>query len=676
MSLEPERRGTSETSQTKPEYHPQPGVETKSLVKPKKAVEISKKNRKKKYQHSSEEEGQDREFPATRHGRTKRQLTQEKYPSSSSTTQLIPISLSGGSEDGEDSISDFDVSNMGGGDSDRYYARCTSAGNPLNPGRDYHYGQDGHHYRSSSSTARGRSQGASTGEMGAYHSPHVNSGSGRSRRTAAVNDYYVDGGKTSSPYHHSSSSRRTANERQQQQQDANNYMLLRQAQRHQQAAALAAAAAAEYEHRIQHHSGSRSDLLEHDHNAIYEMSSSPYSAGPAAAAGNQYSFVRTCDGKFVRTAIPMHEFDALVESAAAASASGATTNGSYYRNSVNHTLRRPSKRHSQAVASDAYSCCPPREDLLMNNDRSGGGTGSRNNSMTQSYATLRGRKWTEKQRAGCTAQGIGDNYGRTGATPGTGSHLSASYMDQDSRSVASFTDDFLALPPPGRDGHFQQPLPPMGMGLAPGSSTRIMSRSTDRNLDNIGLDDDGSLLLTTSGIPVRASDMDMLSLLTREPPDGKEKPEPAGKSHKLESTAGNTLSRKSSKCDLFSSSNSTSGIGTGSSGSGSTAIQQGDSRSEATSMCGDTASVLSGSTVNGSGANGHIPISKTDSSSSSVATAATTAAAAAAAASATAAKRDSLSGAKDQIAMQSYNGADVQDDLDSGLSSVTSNKDW
>ena len=53
-------------------------------------------------------------------------------------------------------------------------------------------------------------------------------------------------------------------------------------------------------------------------------------------------------------------------------------------------------------------------------------------------------------------------------------------------------------------------------------STRILSRSTDRNLDNLGLinnvdheDGPGGLLLTASGIPVRASNLDMLSLLTR-----------------------------------------------------------------------------------------------------------------------------------------------------------------
>ena len=44
----------------------------------------------------------------------------------------------------------------------------------------------------------------------------------------------------------------------------------------------------------------------------------------------------------------------------------------------------------------------------------------------------------------------------------------------------------------------------------------------------------------------------MLTLLTREPPDGKEKPEPSKSSLlKME-----TLSRKSSKCDLLSSNSS------------------------------------------------------------------------------------------------------------------------
>ena len=123
-------------------------------------------------------------------------------------------------------------------------------------------------------------------------------------------------------------------------------------------------------------------------------------------------------------------------------------------------------------------------------------------------------------------------------------------------------------------------------------STRILSRSTDRNLDNLGLmdhndgdceaDGGGGLLLTASGIPVRASNLDMLSLLTREPPDGKEKPDQpksaasaaaaAAQAHKGYQESSSSISRKGSKCDIFSgandrstASNSTSGVG-GSSG--------------------------------------------------------------------------------------------------------------
>ena len=131
-------------------------------------------------------------------------------------------------------------------------------------------------------------------------------------------------------------------------------------------------------------------------------------------------------------------------------------------------------------------------------------------------------------------------------------------------------------------------------------STRILSRSTDRNLDNLGLmdhndgdceADGGGLLLTASGIPVRASNLDMLSLLTREPPDGKEKPDQpksaaaaAAQAHKGYQESSSSISRKGSKCDIFSgandrstASNSTSGVG-GSSGVTSDIVS---SRSEA-----------------------------------------------------------------------------------------------
>ena len=61
-----------------------------------------------------------------------------------------------------------------------------------------------------------------------------------------------------------------------------------------------------------------------------------------------------------------------------------------------------------------------------------------------------------------------------------------------------------------------------------------------------------SFLCHFSGSSNRTSAEEMLTLLTREPPDGKEKPEPSKSSLlKME-----TLSRKSSKCDLLSSNSS------------------------------------------------------------------------------------------------------------------------
>ena len=399
------------------------------------------------------------------------------------------------------------------------------------------------------------------------------------------------------------------------------------------------------------------------------MSAQPTSVVPPPPGPNQYSFVRTCDGKFVRTAIPMHEFDALVDSVnAAAAVSGSAGNAgdrNYYRSSANHTLRRPSKRHSQAVASssDAYSCCPPpsRDELF-----SDGGGGVRSDKPSyNSYATLRGRKWTEKHanRGDC-----GDNYGRNhGVHSSRGTHASmtsSTYLDNDSRSITSFTDDFMTSHHRGQ--HLQQIGPMSSIPM----SRSILSRSTDRNLDNLGLDDISDhhghplppphmphhnlLTINSAGIPIRGTtDVDVLSLLTREPPDGKEKPEPAtGKSsmHKLEATSSsgiNTLSRKSSKCDLFSttttgSNASTSGLGsavttglgsTGSSLAHPSSVSADSCRSEATSLCGETSSVLSSSTMNGVG------VSKTDSNL------------------APPIKRDSLSGAviKDQLSSSMLN---------------------
>ena len=65
-------------------------------------------------------------------------------------------------------------------------------------------------------------------------------------------------------------------------------------------------------------------------------------------------------------------------------------------------MRRPSKRHGvqvQGQGQDAYACCP-RDEL-------GGQTASsgRTQGPTQSYATLRGRKWVDKQRQNGCASG-------------------------------------------------------------------------------------------------------------------------------------------------------------------------------------------------------------------------------------------------------------------------------
>ena len=91
--------------------------------------------------------------------------------------------------------------------------------------------------------------------------------------------------------------------------------------------------------------------------------------------GQYTGFVRTCDGKFVRTNIPQHDFETL------------DTN--FYRNSnqvlgqmktlktlnvqaaMHGTMRRPSKgRHAhstQAGGSQQEYCCPARLSLKKKN---------------------------------------------------------------------------------------------------------------------------------------------------------------------------------------------------------------------------------------------------------------------------------------------------------------------
>ena len=76
-------------------------------------------------------------------------------------------------------------------------------------------------------------------------------------------------------------------------------------------------------------------------------------------------------------------------------------------------------------------------------------------------------------------------------------------------------------------------------------------RSTDKSLDSVGLEDESENVLQgfsglgLAGLANLRSDDILATMLKREPPDGKEKPEPP-KHQKLENN-----SRKNSKCDLL-----------------------------------------------------------------------------------------------------------------------------
>ena len=78
---------------------------------------------------------------------------------------------------------------------------------------------------------------------------------------------------------------------------------------------------------------------------------------------------------------------------------------------------------------------------------------------------------------------MGDNFGRS------------VYLD-DSRSINSFSDDLaLSLAPPGdREIHGGSGVPMNIMMTTSVAGRSNMSRSTDRNLDNIGLSDDDLLI--------------------------------------------------------------------------------------------------------------------------------------------------------------------------------------
>lgn len=336
---------------------------------------------------------------------------------------------------------------MGGGD-DRYYhstghSTSQSSGNvrcvagQLGQSRDFHYTVQDHHaasggssgYRTASSSSSTRTASSRQDPPSGYHhSPHVST-STRSR--SSRDSYYLD--QKPSPYHHGSSgsnSSRSASIRANESSSSSDrqepsYALLRQRQQ-------PPPSVSDYDHRI-HHSSSRSDLIG---NEIYDhglTTGSPYGVPPQT----QYTFVRMCDGKFVRTAIPLHDFDSLEGSG-------------YYRMAA--TLRRPTKRHTSAAsqsmvsttgaAGDVYNCCPRVDDLA----RSSRGP-------PVNYATLRGQKWSQRQKAGC---GVGDNYGRRSGL---------SFHD-DSQSI----NDDLLVQHLRNTADFQQFKPQSGVGLALPSS--------------------------------------------------------------------------------------------------------------------------------------------------------------------------------------------------------------
>ena len=251
--------------------------------------------------------------------------------------------------------------------------------------------------------------------------------------------------------------------------------------------------------RLSHRSDSRGDLLDSDHAGLYEH-------GLYYQPGQYSGFVRTCDGKFIRTNIPQHDFETL------------DTN--FYRNSsaALHTMRRPGKsRHSNHGNTDY--CCPSREENSANIRAS--------DQLQQSYATLRGRKYTEKT----CGRGVGDNYGRNTLAP--------NFME-DARSVHSLADDFFLPPTGGSRGHH--------LTQQSQAHTKSLSRSTDKSLDSLGLEDQEEMVQNFAGLASLAnlrSDEILATMLKREPPDGKEKPEPP-KHQKLEAN-----SRKNSKCDLL-----------------------------------------------------------------------------------------------------------------------------
>ena len=349
--------------------------------------------------------------------------------------------------------------------------------------------------------------------------------------------YYLEDGRTgrnkSSPYHHAAARVAAAAAARGDPAQHPDYYRQQQPRHHLQQQQYEAE-----QYGMQHISDSRSDLLDHDHNAIYNFGS--------ATTG----FI-SCDGKFIPIPLPPNTTHAqqsyeIVPSAA-----------DYRRAAATHsTLGRRSKRSSLATDSGYGSCCP-RD---AHGGRNGRGSGSSGSSAAPMYATLRMRAKKDGRHgasngggAGAAGSGVGDNYGRNQFA------AAASVYADDSRSLAGFTDDDFLLPPP--HGHHEALLVTPGGG---GGGARIMSRSTDRNLHHHhhhphgdlggGEDDSLQVMAAATGMagPVRlASTASDQFLHEREPPDGKEKPEPACKTGKEGGGGMATLSRKSSKSDIL-----------------------------------------------------------------------------------------------------------------------------
>ena len=119
--------------------------------------------------------------------------------------------------------------------------------------------------------------------------------------------------------------------------------------------------------------------------------------------------------------------------------------------------------------------------------------------LQQSYATLRGRKWSEKN-----CRGIGDNYGRHHAAAAA---ANLNFTD-DARSVQSLADDFILPAPIVTSGSHMLMTATMSrrsnsssaaQALAHSHHMKTLSRSTDKSLDSLGREDSTEQLLAYQG---------------------------------------------------------------------------------------------------------------------------------------------------------------------------------